>query len=290
MPTLDVATLLRAPSIADAPVLGRIAYEAFGGINRQHNFPPDFPSVEVAAGFMEMMLSIPTIQGIVAEREGRAIGSAFLWPDGSIGGVGPVTVEPEVQDGKVGKQMMRWIVDRADAMGLDGIRLVQAAFHNRSMALYTKLGFDVVEPLSVVQGTAKGGSISKREVRAMIGTDIADADALCEKVHGIARSGELIGAVMRGEASAVYVQGRMTGYTTGIGFFGHSVAESSDDLKALILSAPEIAGPGMLIPTRNSELLRWCLEQGLRIQYPATLMARGRYQEPQGAFLPSILY
>ncbi|RYG18753.1 hypothetical protein EON82_22250 [bacterium] len=147
-----------------------------------------------------------------------------------------------------------------------------------------------MEPLSVIQGPRKGDIFPHHEVRPMNDGDMESANRLCESVYGVARAGELLGVVMRGEARAVFRNGRMTGYTTGIGFFGHTVAESNDDLKALISSAEEIAGPGMLVPTRNSELLRWCLDQGLRIQYPATLMARGGYQPPKGAFLPSILY
>jgi len=61
-------------------------------------------------------------------------------------------------------------------------------------------------------------------------------------------------------------------------------------LQALIGAAESFSGPGFLLPTRNGELLRWCLSNGLRIVQPLTLMSRGIYQEPRGAFLPSILY
>ena len=84
--------------------------------------------------------------------------------------------------------------------------------------------------------------------------------------------------------------GRVTGYATIIGFFGHAVGESNEDLKALIGAAKEFAGPGFLLPTRNGELFRWCLGNGLRITQPMTLMTKGLYNEPAGAFLPSILY
>jgi hypothetical protein len=36
--------------------------------------------------------------------------------------------------------------------------------------------------------------------------------------------------------------------------------------------------------------LQWCLNQGLRIVQPMTLMSLGLYQKPVGSFLPSILY
>ena len=42
--------------------------------------------------------------------------------------------------------------------------------------------------------------------------------------------------------------------------------------------------------TRNGELFRWCLGNGLRVVQPMTLMSLGLYSEPKGAFLPSVLY
>jgi hypothetical protein len=73
-------------------------------------------------------------------------------------------------------------------------------------------------------------------------------------------------------------------------FFGHTVAESNLDLQALIAAADGFGGPGILVPTRNAELFRWCLANGLRVVEPMTLMSIGLYNEPAGAFLPSILY
>jgi hypothetical protein len=84
--------------------------------------------------------------------------------------------------------------------------------------------------------------------------------------------------------------GRITGYATGIGFFSHAVAETNEDLKALIGAAPGFPGPGFLLPTRNHDLFRWCLERGLRLVKQQTLMTIGLYNEPTGAWLPSILY
>ncbi len=49
---------------------------------------------------------------------------------------------------------MEHVIERAQAAGLASIRLVQAAYHNRSMSLYTKLGFHAREPLSTLQGPA----------------------------------------------------------------------------------------------------------------------------------------
>jgi hypothetical protein len=75
-----------------------------------------------------------------------------------------------------------------------------------------------------------------------------------------------------------------------VGFFGHAVGENNEDLKALIGAATGFPGPGFMLPTRNGELLRWCLEKGLRIVQPMTLMSIGLYNEPAGGFLPSVIY
>jgi len=186
--------------------------------------------------------------------------------------------------------LMADVLQHADEHEIASVRLVQAAFHNRSLSLYTKLGFNTVEPLSNIQGEAVGAKIAGHEVRKMTPEDLPGVDALCLSVHGHTRHNEAAGAIAQGIATVVEHDGRITGYTTGIGFFGHTVGESNEDLKALIGAAEEFGGPGFLLPTRNSELMRWCLEHGLRIVQPMTLMSRGLYQEPRGAFLPSILF
>jgi len=94
----------------------------------------------------------------------------------------------------------------------------------------------------------------------------------------------------RGRATVVEHADRLTGYATGLGFSGHVVGEGNADLKALIGAASEFAGSGVLLPTRNGAVFRWCLEHGLRIVQPMTLMSIGLYHEPLGAFLPSIVY
>ena len=104
------------------------------------------------------------------------------------------------------------------------------------------------------------------------------------------REGEVSDAIRQGMASVVERLGAITGYATCIGWFGHAVANTSDDLKALIGAAQVFVGPGFLVPSRNGELLRWCLSHGLRIFSQQTLMTLGLYNEPNGAYLPSIVY
>jgi len=98
------------------------------------------------------------------------------------------------------------------------------------------------------------------------------------------------GAVAAQTAMVVEHLGRITGYATEIGFLAHAVGETDHDLKAMIGAAPRFSGPGFLLPTSNHEVFTWCLENKLRLVMQMTLMSIGLYSEPQGAWLPSVLY
>jgi GNAT superfamily N-acetyltransferase len=281
---------LRAGKPDDAAICGAICFKAFKTISDQHNFPQDFPNAEAAVGLLSDLLSRDDIYSIVAEVDGRAVGSNFLWENAVIAGVGPITVDPTLQNVAVGRKLMENVLERAEKRGFVGVRLVQAAYHNRSLSLYTKLGFDTREPLSTIQGAPLGGTVASHQVRAAQEADVDGCNALCLKVHGHERGNELRDAIKQGTATVVEHDGRISGYATMIGFFGHAVCESNEDLKALIGAAKEFPGPGFLLPTRNSELLRWCLANGLRVVQPMTLMSTGLYNVPAGVFLPSVVF
>jgi GNAT superfamily N-acetyltransferase len=281
--------IIRVAKPEDGAVCGQICYDAFSKINAEHGFPCDFPGPERPIGLLSRMFSSPGFYAVVAEIDGRIVGSNGLDERASIGGVGPVTVDPSVQHLGVGRKLMQAAIERANERCV-GIRLVQAAFHNRSLALYTSLGFDAREPLSCLQGRTRERDIAGCAVRA---AEIADLDAcntLSHRVHGFDRGADLAQAIEQKTATVVERGGRITGYATALAFFGHATAESNPDLQALIASVESFAGPGILVPSRNSTLLRWCLANGLRIIQPLTLMSIGLYNDPTGAWLPSIIF
>ena len=151
-PGLQAEVSTRVATPEDAPVCGRICFDAFSGINAAHGFPGDFPSATAAIGLMASLFAAPGCYCIVAEHGGRIVGSSCLDERALIGGIGPVTVAPDAQNLGVGRTLMRNLLDRAAEHCPAGVRLVQAAFHSRSMALYSSLGFDIREPLACVQG------------------------------------------------------------------------------------------------------------------------------------------
>ncbi|HEU4854947.1 MAG TPA: GNAT family N-acetyltransferase [Nitrosospira sp.] len=274
----------------DAEVAGMICYEAFRGISQQHGFEPDFPSAEVARDLLRTLLSRPDVYSAVAESEGRVLGSNFLWQDSAIAGIGPLTVTPEAQNSRVGRGLMEDVLEHARNKHFAGVRLVQAAYNNRSLSLYTRLGFEVREPLATLQGAPLRIDIPGYDARPAVPEDADVCDRLCRKIHGHDRGQELRHAIAQRTAMVVEHGSHITGYATLIGFMGHAVGESNEDLKVLIGAADSFAGPGFLLPTRNSELFRWCLQQGLRVVQPMNLMSLGLYNQPSGVFLPSILF
>ena len=283
-------TQIRRATREDADVCGEICYRAFCAIADEHNFPHEFPTPAVAKGEIGRMLSNPGFYGIVAEVNGRIAGSNFLDERAPITGIGPISVDPDVQNSGAGRAMMQHLLDRVASNRLAGVRLVQSAYHNRSFSLYAKLGFEIREPLSVMIGPMIKESIPGYNVRAATEADVAACDRLHFAVHGHERSRELRDAITGRTANVVEHLGRISGYATAIGYAGYAVGESNEELKALISAATEFYGNGPLIPSRNGELLRWCYSKGLRLMQQTTLMTVGLYNEPRFPFIPSILY
>ena len=174
-----------------------------------------------------------------------------------------------------------------------GIRLLQDAFHMRSLALYEVLGFTVKEPVAVVTGSPRGGDASDHEVRPLEDEDLDACGELCRTVHGYERTNELRDAKQAFAPFVALRDGRIVAYASAVSFWpmNHGVAETAADMQALLVgAAASIDEPlAFLVPLR-SELFRWSLEQGLRLVKPMNVMALGDYREPQGSWFPSVLY
>jgi predicted N-acetyltransferase YhbS len=259
LPNALPQVVVRAAKPEDAPACGQICYDAFAAISGSHGFACDFPAPEAGIGVLSTMFSNSGFYCVVAEAEGRIVGSNCLDERSAIFGIGPITIDPGVQNRGVGRILMQAVMDRAIEKSAAGIRLVQAAFHNRSLSLYAGLGFDVRAPLSCMQGRTLQRNVPGCTVRPAQLADINVCDAVSRQVHGFSRAVELTEAIQQGTASVVEREGRITGYATALAFSGHAAAETNPDLEALIASVDSFGGPGILVPSQNSGLFRWCL-------------------------------
>jgi GNAT superfamily N-acetyltransferase len=284
------AVIVREARDEDWRAAGRICYEAFAHLADEHGFPHDFPTVDAAAEPIRRMIGHPRFYGVVADAGRRVVGSSFLDERGTIFGIGPVTVDPTFQNRRAGRLLMEAMLARAAERGAPGVRLLQLAYHNRSLALYAKLGMDVRAAFAAIYGPPIRESLPGYTVRVASRDDEAACNAVCMHVHGHTRAGEVEEAIAEGKGRVVERLGRITGYTTGVNYFGHSVAETSDDLRALIGAADDYGTPGFLVPLADGELLRWCLGHGLNVFFVLNMMTLGLYEEPQGAYMPSVGY
>lgn len=276
----------------DAAMAGQFIFEAFKGIAETHNFPMDFPSVEAGRGFAEMWIAHPKVYGVAADENGRLVGSNFLTEFDEIRGVGPITVDPAVQSRGVGRALMQSVIDRG--RNADGIRLVQAAYNTRSMSLYSSLGFDVREPLALMEGVPDTPVDRELTVRRMTREDLPACAELCHAVHGIDRSGELALCLDAFTPYVAFRDEKIVAYVSTVSMWqlNHGVAETEEDMFSLLAGASkEMDAPvSFLLPTRQANFHRWALSAGLRMAQPLTLMTIGKYYEPQGTWFPSVLY
>ena len=287
---------IRSIEQTDAEACGKIGYQAHKVISSAHGYPSEQPSIEFAVGMIKTLLASPNSWGALAEREGRILASIFLhvFPPSPVAAIGPHTVDPSAEGG-LGRALMDTVLGQARKHQYDRVRLVQSPSHIRSFVLYTKSGFTLREPLLLMQGKPlrRNGSSypNGHEVRPAHADDISACNQLCISVHGFSREMELRQGIDQDVATlSMDNQGNITGYAAGVGFFGHAVAKTNEDLKALVLSAPAIIGHGFFVPARNADLVRWLLEAGFRIGWPANLMTLGQYDEPTAPYFPSIAY
>ncbi len=288
-----MALIIRSIRQDDVEACGKIGFQAHKAISSAHGYPSEQPSIEFAVGMIRTLLANPNSRGALAERDGKILGSIFLhvFPPSPVAAIGPLTVDPSAQGG-VGRALMEGSLTEARKRDYDQVRLVQSPSHLRSFVLYTKCGFTLREPLFLMHGKPVPGILGKKhDVRAARSEDIPACNGICIAVHGFSREVELRQAIDQQVASVnIDNTGNITGYAAGIGWLGHAVAKTNEVLKALVANASAIIGPGFFVPGRNSDLLRWLLDAGFRMVWPANLMTVGNYQDPTAPFLPSIAY
>ncbi len=223
---------------ADVEIIGKIGFKAHNAVSSAHGYPSEQPSEEYAIGLLRMLLDNPNSYGILAEKETQILGSIFLhkFPPSPLAAIGPLTVDPDAEGGRVGGILMNAAVSYARSQNYDQIRLVQSPSHIRSFVLYTKSGFTLREPLFLMQGNVSNKNFDIKDLelhKVETDIDVLECNKLCIQVHGFTREGELRQAMSQGVAIEIEKEGEIQGYSAGMGLFGHSIASSNDVLKVL---------------------------------------------------------
>jgi hypothetical protein len=158
----------------------------------------------------------------------------------------------------------------------------------RSLALYSSLGFDTKEPVAYIELNASLDADAN--FRAATTADFDAMDALCREIYGVSRRNEIATLTQAGFPAFVLDSGRVRGYLLGTAI-GHGVAEDDDTMLKLYAGIGATMPEAMSnLPMRSGELYRRALAAGHRNRKVMNLMALGPYDDPQGTWVPSVLF
>ncbi len=285
-----MSIILRSTCPDDFQTLSRICHLAFNTLHEHHRVSQDVPTEEVGQLIIGGVMNRPDYVGIVAEEDGRILGSNFLLLADEVCGVGPITVDPTVQSRGVGRLLMRWAIDEARRRRGDNVnlRLFQEAINTTSLSLYTSLGFRWREAAALM--LPKPIDSDDPTIREMVAGDLPELDRLSKVQFGFSRindAKQLLNMKLPGFVKLR--NGKVVGYQIAT-LFGHAAAESPEDLLALSSSTARHVPPPMAvnIVPMNQPVFALALSKGFRVAKVLNYMSLETYLAPYGNHFPSI--
>lgn len=289
--------MVRAVTAEDVEAVGALVYESFYDVATKHGHEPGYESVEFATLVVNILSQAEGFASFLACEGGEPVAVNFLDERNEIAGVGPVAVSVRHQGRGLGRLVMEALLERTEATGYQSVRLLQSAYNCVSFSLYTRLGFDVKDGIATLRGRPAEGERPSGEVRDGTPADLDALDELSLEVVGFRRRGDI--EISRSLAPPLVVerQGRIAGFTCwfptpGGTLLAPAVARDEQALRDLILGAARSTTVGLIVPLPLSyaSVLRWALDGGFTVSELSTLMVRGSYERPAGAYLPSVWY
>jgi GNAT superfamily N-acetyltransferase len=271
--------------------LARICHLAFNSLHERHNVPPDVPTIDVGRLIIGGVINRPDYTGVAAVENGRTLGSNFLLHADDVCGVGPITVDPTIQFRGIGRTLMQWAIDEARHRRGDrfSLRLFQEAVNTTSLSLYASLGFQWRDAAALMH--PRPADADDPACRPATPDDLTAIAALSRKHHGISRTNDIASLFTLGLPAFVRMQGnRIVAYQIA-SLFGHSAAETNEDLLALTSHSARNLPPPMaviILPMSQHDLFLAALARGYRVAKVLNAMAIGPYTAASGPALPSI--
>jgi len=283
---------IRKGRLGDEIECGRIMCEAFTELANRYYCRSDVPTVEMGREFAKAFIEDRKISFLVAELDGKIVGSNTLHMHNEVAGIGPITVDVPYQGKGIGRLLMEASVDEAKENGFKSVRLCADAFNRVSVPLYSSLGFRPDEVLAFVIGKPKGVPTVKMELKEANDVDIDAIERISKDILGFSRASEVKNIMSSGGKILLGLRDeKPVGYMTELGLFGHGMAYSEEELKAMIIQAANgLDEISFLLPARRIDFFKWALSSGLRVEKFMILMCIGPYNEPKGAYFPSVIY
>ena len=271
--------------------LARICHRAFNTLHEHHRIDANVPTEDVGRLIIGGVLHRPDYVGVVAVDNGRILGSNFLLLADEVCGVGPITVDPDVQSRGVGKVLMQWAIDEARRRRgpRPHVRLVQEAVNAASLSLYARLGFEWRDAAALMHPAPAGAD--DPSVRPLTRDDLAQVERLSAQHYGYSRANDAAQLLKMEMPGFVRERGgRVVAYQLAT-LFGHAAADSDDDLLALVAQTARRVPPPMavvIVPMSQSPLFRAALSRGFRMAKVLNYMSLESFRPVHGPALPSI--
>ena len=186
---------------------------------------------------------------------------------------------------------MQWAIDEARRRRGDRftLRLFQEAVNSTSLSLYASLGFEWRDAAALMH--PRPAESDDPACRPATPGDLPAIAALSHRHHGISRANDAAALLAMGLPAFVRVRdNRVAAYQIAT-LFGHSAAETNDDLLALAAHTARNVPPPMavvIVPMSQADLFRSALARGFRVAKVLNAMAIGPSTPAAGPALPSI--
>lgn len=277
---------------ADVPRVAEIFRDAFNDIYKRRGFGPVVTDDSVGAVIADAYRDLDPHGCVVVTLDGHVCGSGFLHVRGRTAGAGPITIAPSCQGIGAGHTLMEEICRRADAAGVESLRLIQDAFNEVAFALYCRTGFVGREVLLRASFRSTRGAVPRGVRRAYRG-DLARIGEIERRILGIDRPQDhtlllRLGEMFLGEDGmlARIVRG-------GVTVLGPLVAASLDGTLELVAAAtsdlPANSDVRLLVPASRDDLVGELLaHRRLDVHSLCTYMVRGSYERFRGYYVPTL--
>ena len=129
-----VVAPLAERDLPEAERIFRVAFGTFLGVPEPETFWSD-------RDYVYGRWRASHVAALGATAGGKLVGSNFATRWGSVGFLGPITIDPALQESGVGKALLAATMDQFDAWGTTQIGLFTFAHSAKHVGLYQKYGF-----------------------------------------------------------------------------------------------------------------------------------------------------
>jgi GNAT superfamily N-acetyltransferase len=293
------AITFRTIGPGEVAAAAEVLFVALYDVALRHGARPVVADVAEARAYVEHLMSLDPLSGVLGEQDGQPVAVGWLHPRGSVATIGPLAVLPALQGQGLGRHLLTHLAEAAGRR-VSQIRLVQDAFDPSSMGLYLQAGFRVVAPVLEMElpagapcpdATLDDGT----ELRPIESADrrlVVERDA---RVFGQQRVSDVDAFLAGGHGVVAERAGRITGYgfaveVGGLVRLGPAAADDPLVVRAVLgWLATTLAERGLpyrlMVAAGDRRLVDGLLDAGFRVFRVCSYMIRGGGTAPPASYV-----